>query len=203
MESSISHIFSKSKQTLLVGALIGVILAVGMSFVIPIQYRADGQVYIISHSRFGVDPYTVAKSAERIGENLAQVMKTNDFYEKVQQNSKFSLEKSYFENVPERTKRKRWEQTVDASVNYGTGILNVSAYHKNPEQAKAYAAALMDTLINRGTEYVGDDVSLKILNEPITSRLPVRPNFAVNALVGFAFGFLLMGMMVLRKEMKR
>jgi capsular polysaccharide biosynthesis protein len=203
MESSISHILSKSKQTLFVGALIGVILAVGMSFFIPIQYRADGQVYIISHSRFGVDPYTVAKSAERIGENLAQVMKTNDFYEKVGQNGKFSLDKSYFENVTERTKRKRWEQTVDASVNYGTGILNVSAYHKNPEQAKAYAAALMDTLINRGTEYVGDDVSLKILNEPITSRLPVRPNFLVNALVGFAFGLLLMSVMVLRKEMKR
>lgn len=203
MDSSISHIFSRSKQSLFIGALIGVILSIGLSFAIPVQYRADGQVYIISHSRFGVDPYTVAKSAERIGENLAQVMKTSDFYEKVVQNNKFSLDQSYFENTTERNKRKRWEKTVDASVNFGTGILNVSAYHKNPEQAKAYTAALMDTLINRAAEYVGDDVTLKILNEPIASRLPVRPNFLMNALVGFVFGFFLMAMMVLRKEMKK
>lgn len=203
MDSSISHVLSKSIQRLLIGGLIGIIIAIGLSFISPVQYRADGQVYIISHSRYGVDPYTVAKSAERIGENLAQVMKTSDFYDKVMENKSFQLDKTYFENTTERTQRKRWEKSVDASVVFGTGVLNVSAYHQNPEQAKAYAAALIDTLVNKGTEYVGDDVTLKVVNQPIVSRLPVRPNFLMNAIVGFALGLLLMSFRVLRQSMKK
>ena len=203
MDSSFLHILSRSMQKLCIGALIGALVATGISFIFPVQYRADAQVYIISHSRFGVDPYTVAKSAERIGENLSQVMKSNDFYEKVMQNKNFDLDKSYFENTTDRNKRKHWEKSIDASVVFGTSVLNVSAYHHNPEEAKKYAAAIMDTLITRGTEYVGDDVTLKLLNQPLVTRLPVRPNFLMNAIFGCIFGFLFMSFGVLRKGYKR
>ena len=184
------------------GGLIGVVLALTISLFSPVQYRADAQIYVLSRSRFGIDPYTVAKSAERIGENLSQILVTSDFYDKVMNNGNYQLDKSYFVNLPERTIRKRWEKTVDASVVFGTGVLNVSAYHKDPSEAKLYASAILDTLITKGSEYVGDDVSLKVINQPVVGRQPVRPNFLMNAVVGFALGMVLIAFVVLRRHMK-
>lgn len=202
MDLSPSAILQRSSKRLFFGGMIGVVLALGLSLLSPVQYRADAQVYIISRSRFGVDPYTVAKSAERIGENLAQVLATSDFYDKVMGNPNYQLDKTYFQDVPERTIRKRWEKTVAGSVVFGTGVLNVSAYYHSPEQAKAYATAILDTLINKGSEYVGEDVDMKVVNQPVVGSLPVRPNFLVNAVVGFALGVVLMAFVVLRRQMK-
>lgn len=183
--------------------VIGALMATALSFLSPVQYRADAQVYILSHSRYGIDPYTVAKSAERIGENLAQVMKTSDFFDKVMANQNLALDKNYFQNISDRKRLKRWGKTVDASVVFGTGVLNVAAYHKSPEQAKLYASALIETLVNKGSEYVVDEVTIKVVNQPIVSNLPVRPNFIMNAAVGFVLGMIIMSFLVMHWHMRR
>lgn len=169
------------------------------SVAIPPEYRADAQVLIISRSRYGVDPYTVVKSAERIGENLVQLVKTDDFYQKVAQPQN-SLDLSRFLNVDERTRRKRWARSVNASVVFGTGVLNVSAYHRNPEEAERFAGAAAAALVAYGAEYVGGDVSLKIVNQPIATRFPARPNVLVNAVAGFVVGVLLMSLLAVRRR---
>ena len=68
--------------------------------VMPLEYRADAQALIISQSRYGVDPYTAAKSAERVGENLIQVMKTDDFYQKKDVNNVFDNAKKIIDKTP-------------------------------------------------------------------------------------------------------
>ncbi len=200
---SIESLFHHSGKRLFFGGLFTALLAVLLSFVSPVQYRADAQVYILSKSRYGIDPYTVAKSAERIGENLAQVIKTSDFSDKVLMNQNFQLDRSYFENAgSEREKRKRWEKSVDASVVFGTGVLNVSAYHRNAKQAVAYNSALVETLVTKGSEYVGEDVEMKVVNQPVATNLPVRPNFLMNAIVGFAVGVCMMAFLIVRRNLK-
>src|SRR3989339_970919 len=129
--------------------------------VMPLEYRADAQALIISQSRYGVDPYTAAKSAERGGENLIQVMKTNDFYQKVITQSNRQLDLSKFDELSERAKRKLWQKTLDTSVVYGSSVLNVGIYNTNKEQAKEWAGAVVDTLSSKGWEYVGGDVIIK------------------------------------------
>lgn len=183
--------------------LTGVIVALAtflVTLLFPMEYRADAQVFIISQSRYGVDPYTVVKSAERIGENITQVMKTNDFYQKVIAQPGYQLDTTRFQNVPERIKRERWEKTISGSVVFGTGVLNVSAYHRNPEQAQAFAGAAVDTLVERGKEYVGGDVTMKVVNYPVVTRFPARPNIVVNTVLGFIVGVVFMSVIVLRKK---
>ncbi len=179
---------------------IAALLAVLASLIFPWEYRADAQILIISKSRYGVDPYTAVKSAERVGENLAQVVGTNDFFNKVMSQSGYNLEQSRFTNVAERIKRKRWQKTVEASVVYGTGVLNVSAYHKDKIQAEQLAGAVATTLVSSGWEYVGGDVGFKIVNEPVATRFPARPNLLTNAILGFITGLLLMSVVIIRKE---
>ena len=166
--------------------------------VMPLEYRADAQVLIISQSRYGVDPYTAAKSAERVGENLIQVMKTDDFYQKVRAYGS-SLDATNLDKLSERQRRIKWQKTVTASVVYGTGMLNISAYNKNADQAKAWAQAASEALSGKGWEYVGGDVVIKLVNTPVVSRFPVRPNLALNAVLGFVIGALGAGLIILKK----
>ncbi|MFA4831229.1 MAG: hypothetical protein WC862_04290 [Patescibacteria group bacterium] len=185
--------------------LAGVVLAAAsviISALFPLEYRADAQVLIISSSRYGVDPYTTVKSAERIGENIAQIVKTNDFYNKVVNQPQYTLDLSRFTNVPERTKRKRWQKTVNASVVFGTGVLNISTYHTDADEAKNFAGAVADALVSYGADYVGGNVAIKIVNQPIVTRAPVRPNVLVNAMFGFVAGVLMMCFIIVRRVKK-
>ena len=170
-----------------------------ITLLFPLQYRADAQVLIISRTRTGVDPYTVVKSAERVGENIAAVMKTDDFFAKVKDQKGYTIDWRPFTNLPERDKRKRWQKTVQASVVYGTGVLNVGAYDENAETARSLAGAVVDTLAARGWEYVGGDVTIKVVNAPVSTRWPVRPNLIVNVMAGLVAGMLLTSVIVMRR----
>jgi len=166
----------------------------------PLEYRADAQVLIISSSRYGVDPYTVVKSAERVGENIAQIMKTGDFYNKVREQQGTQVDWNYFEGLTERKKRKAWDRAVSPSIIFGTGVLNVSTFHKDPVQAEQLDRAVVATLESRAVDYVGGDVTLKIVNQPIVTNWPVRPNIFINTLLGFLIGIFLMGFFSVRKK---
>lgn len=189
----------RAKVIGIAGLLVGLI-ALLVSLLMPLEYRADAQVLIISQSRYGVDPYTVVRSAERVGENIAQVMETDDFYQKVVSQSSFGLDTRRFENVPERTKRKRWIKAIDGSVVFGTGVMNVSAYHKDKNQARAFATAASRALVEKGWEYIGGDVTIKIVNNAVASKWPVRPNLLLNTLLGFLVGVLVMGAAIVGRK---
>jgi len=85
--SSLALLTKRWKLIVAVGLIFSV-ASLGVTMLFPLEYRADAEVFIISKSRYGVDPYTVVKSAERVGENIAQVMKTDDFLAKVPPTSK-------------------------------------------------------------------------------------------------------------------
>ncbi len=171
----------------------------GITALFPFEYRADAQVLIISKSRYGVDPYTVVKSAERVGENIAEVMKTDDFFEKVTLLRQYPFDRSVFEEVSPRVRRRRWQKAVSASVVYGTGVLNVGAYGRTPKAAVDLAGAVVETLETKGWEYVGGDVTIRAVNHPAATRFPARPNIFLNTFFGFLAGLLLMGTLVFRR----
>lgn len=183
-------------KTLLLWGILAALCAMALSLLFPLEYRADAGVYIISKSRYGVDPYTVVKSAEQVGQNITQVMKTQDFFDKVVATAGSNLDTTQFQNITDRQRAKRWQKAVDGSVVFGTGVLNVSAYSTNPDQAKVLAGALVDTLVQKGYEYIGGDVTIKQVNKPIVTRFPVRPNLPLNAALGFLIGLILSGAII-------
>ncbi len=194
------HILKKRWRILFVSGFFVAFVAGVVSLAFPLEYRADAQVLIVSKSRYGIDPYTAAKSAERVGENIVQVMASDDFYKKVMTDAPKEVPADYFAGARnERERRKRWERSVGASVVYGTGVLNVSAFSETKEGAVALSGAVADALVNKVTDYVGGDVSLKIINQPVPTNIPVRPNIPVNIAVGFFLGALLSAAVVVRR----
>ncbi len=181
----------------------GVFLAIvttALTFIFPLQHRADAQVFIISQSRQGVDPYTTIKSAERIGENLAQIISTDDFFQKVITREGSDINKNYFFDKTDRQRRKLWKKTLNGSVVFGTGVFNLSVYHQDPNQANKIVGAAAGALVSEGWQYVGGDVIIKLVNQPSVTKYPVRPNLILNILLGFIIGVLLSGLMVVKKK---
>lgn len=199
MHHPLRTVMRQWKLLITVGIVVAVV-SVGVSFLFPQEYRADAQVLIISKTRTGVDPYTTVKSAERVGENIAAVMETSDFYEKVRAQESYRVDWQRFTELDERKRRKLWKKTINPSVSYGTGVLNVSTYAPNKDGARQLAAASVRALVEQGWEYVGGDVTIKIINNPVVTKWPARPDFVVNAIAGFIAGILLMGVALAARD---
>lgn len=194
------HLFLKHLRLILLSGFIFALLAGVVSFFLPRSYSAESQVLLISRSFGGTDPYTQSKAAERIGENLAQVLKTVDFYNKVLEMPSANFDKERWKNFTERRARKTWQRDVSGVVAYGTGLLNIKVYSYNKDDTAALANAVTQTLSSRGWEYVGGDVIIKIVNSPLVSLIPTRPNFILNIVLGFVLGVLASGIWVARKK---
>lgn len=167
------------------------ILATGLSFLLPMRFSAASQMMLILRSQSGVDPYTQSKAAERIGENLAQVLATRDFYEKVMAAPNENFNKDRWNNLDERNQRKQWQKDVSAEVVYGTSLLNITVYSYTKDDAVTLARAVTDVVMQSGWEYIGGDISIKTVNAPFPARFIARPNFALNAILGFLVGTIL------------
>ncbi len=169
------------------------LLAAAVWIFLPKQYVAESQVVIISRDRTGVDPYTQAKSAERIGENLAQLMQTSDFYNKVLE-SDANFDKKMWQQLAltsERSQRKKWKKDVIAEMIYGSSILKIAVYSSTSVEAKLLATAVTQTVVALGSEYVGGDVALKQVDTPLALLWPARPNILLVLSGGFVLGIIL------------
>ena len=185
------HALIKHSKLIILWGLVVAVVVAGVSLLFPHYYSAETQVLIISRDRSGLDPFTQAKYAQSIGDNLAHVIQTGDFFGKVMEYNGNSFNKSRWLNVDLREQRKRWESDVKAEMVYGTSLLKLTAYSPTQADAATLSVAVTQTLISHGWEYIGGDVSIKSVNSPLASRWLTRPNIPLNAAVGFGVGALL------------
>jgi capsular polysaccharide biosynthesis protein len=192
------HILRKHLTLIVIWGLVFALLSAFGSLFFPKQYSAISQVLIISRDKTGADPYTQARSAEKIGANLAQIMDTTDFYNKVINNASMPFDREPWKNLTDRQQRKKWTKDVQASMLYGVNVMNVKVYAKDQAEAANLSNAVSQTLVSQGWEYLGGDVAIKLISEPLASSWPVRPNILLNAVLGFLIGGLISSLWVLR-----
>jgi capsular polysaccharide biosynthesis protein len=189
-------LFRHSKLILVWGVLIA-ILSGAISLLFPWQYSAQSQVLIISRDRSGVDPYTQSKAAERIGENLAQVMKTENFMNKVMETPSATFDKNRWLSLNNRKQREKWPKDVVGEMLYGTSLMKITVY-STKDDVLALASAVTETVVVHGWEYVGGDVAIKTVNSPIVSRWISKPNILLNSVLGFLAGIILSSAWVIK-----
>jgi capsular polysaccharide biosynthesis protein len=192
------HALLKHLKLIFLWGFIFLLASVGISLLFPRYFSADSQVLIISRDRTGVDPYTQAKSAQQIGGNLASVMKTKDFYDKVMAAGAYPFDRGVWSQLNDRQQRKKWGKDVQASMVYGTGIMNIHVYGYSQDEAVNLSTAIIQTVASQGWEYLGGDVAIKVVSSPLVSRWPTRPNMFLNGGIGFAVGFLIAALWVAR-----
>lgn len=180
--------------------LLGLVLAMIVSFVQPLKYSSTARLLLLQDVGSGVDAYTASRSEERIADNISTLIYTSTFFDEVM-DAGFSINEDSFSQ--DATKRRReWGQTVRATVSRGSGLLTVAAYHQDVNQAEQIVRAISFVLTNRVDEYTsGGDVEVSLVDEPLNSRWPVKPNVLVNILSGFVLGsFVGIGYAIVQSE---
>ena len=166
------------------------VLACGVSFVEPLQYSSSIRLLIIQPAALNYDPYTAIRASASVGGNLAQIVYTTDFYNRVIA-SKYNIDASYFP-TDDAKRRKKWSQMVSVRVEQGSGLLNITVYHTDKDQATEIANAIAYVMTTYGSNYVGGSgLSIKLVDEPLVSRFPVKPNVLANGFIGFVVGIFL------------
>lgn len=193
--SSLLHFW----QTIVVMAAIGLLLGVLLSFLRPLEYSSTARLLIIQQLGT-VDAYTASRSAERVAEDITNVIYTSTFFQKVM-SSTSQIDQSYFPD-DEIKLRKMWGRTVDAIVTRGTGLLTLVIYHTDVRQADLIARALASVIVTEGWQYTsGGSISIQLVDEPLSSRWPVRPSIPLNAFAGAVLGGLSgVGFVLLKAE---
>ncbi len=187
-------------QTVVMFGLLGLVLALIVSFIQPLQYSSTVRLLILQDVGSGVDAYTASRAEERIADNLSTLIYTSTFFDQVMA-SGFSIDQSVFPEDDSK-KRKTWGKMVKATVSRGSGLLSITVYHRDVEQAQQIVRAVASVLTERVGEYTsGGTVSVSLVDDPLNSRWPVKPNILVNILSGFVLGsFVGIGYTILQTE---
>ena len=106
-----SYVLLQGWSTIVLFAVLGLVLAVVISFLRPLEYSSTIRLLIIENAGT-VDAYTAARSAERIAEDLATITHTTSFYDKVM-SAGFGIDESYF---PEEDYKKLGQKALPAII---------------------------------------------------------------------------------------
>ena len=202
MTLDITQILERHWKTIAVSAGVTMLLAAALSFVRPLEYSSTMRLLIIQKASQSLDPYTAIRSAESIADNLSQIIYTSVFFDKVT-SAGFQIDKSYFD-ASETKRRKQWSDMVSTQVTHQTGFLQISVFHKNKEQASEIARAIAYVLTTEGNQYIGGhDLAIQLVDTPLQSRFPVRPNVPLNAFLGAVIGVVLSALYLVVGEARR
>ena len=175
-------LLKRKKGTIFTLVFVVIILSLGLSLINPLKYSAKSRLLVVQNSN-GVDPYTVSKSNEYLGNLFSQIAYSGSFYNMVLE-SPYDIDKNYFSGDYNK-QIKTWGKTISTKTLSDTGIIEVNIYHPNPYQAQQIALAVNDILINKNSNYQGSGQSIKvnIIDQPLVSNYPVKPNLPQNLVI--------------------
>jgi capsular polysaccharide biosynthesis protein len=192
MEISLFYSLIKRKKSnialiILIFLVVGAVLTVSK----PFEYESKSDLLIIKETNAAIDPYTASKSNELYASILTKVISTNSFFDEVKKSGN-GIDFAYF---PQNTvqKMKLWKRTVNAYAQGDSGIISISIFHTDPEQALQISGAVNSVMINKNKLYLGenDRIRIKVINEPVVSKMPVKPNIGMNMLLALVIGLIL------------
>lgn len=186
-KNNYAKIIANSWVSIAAFAIAGLILALLISFIQPLRYSSTVRLLVLQDSGPSTDAFTASRSEELIAEKLSTIIFTTTFFNQVM-NAGFDINRGQFPD-DDFDRRKEWEDTLDATVSRGRGILTIDAFHTNVDQAEQIALAVGSVLSQQANEYTsGGNVDVRMIDAPLNSRWPVKPNILVNGFSGLILG---------------
>ncbi len=187
---SITQFVYKHWGGIVILSLIGAVAALGLSLQQTPLYASSARILVTQKQTSGVDAYAAARGSEKLAQNLTTIIGTASFFERVM-GAGFSVVNDFPKD--EASRRSVWNTVVKPSVVPSSSILAITVYHKSRDQAERILVAINTVLISQGTGYLGtgDSVNLQIVDAPLTTTAPVKPNIPMNMMVGLIAGFII------------
>jgi len=183
------QLMKNRKMTVISITLIFVIIGLVITLAQPLKYRSSSRLLILQPNT-AADAYAVARSNQYIGGLISEVIYSGAFLDSLKASS-FTFDRNYF-NGTYKQNIKEWKKTVYAKSGGDTGVIDIEIYHTNPEEAKNISLAVNELIISGQSPYKFNAAQTKIsvIDQPIVSTFPVKPNIAINLGLGLLFGFL-------------
>lgn len=181
------------RQTWLVyvlAVIFGMATVVTLSLVKTPEYSAEVDLLVIQEYTIN-DPFTANKSATAVRDTLADIIHTTSFYNQVVSSQPVDL--SAVQALPDDERREEWEKIVETRSSGSSATLTIIGYDENPGQAEAIASSVAQALVQFGREYHSspDTISLRVIDDPIVSSYPTRPNLLTNGIAAAVLGAML------------
>lgn len=179
----------KNYRLFIILPLVALSIALFVSALQKPMYESQTTLLVVQKQGSNIDAYTAAKASEKLGNNLAKVINTTSFLDKVSSQPNADLS---FLPKDEKKRRKAWQEAVSASIEPETSLMKISAYAPSRESATNLAQAISYTLTNDSASYYGnsDNISIQVVNTALTSSYPIKPNYLLNMLASIACGIL-------------
>lgn len=181
-------LINKRKQTVATIVILFLIIATIFTFIQPFKYASESKILVIQNFPKGSDPYAISRSNQYLSSVLAQIVNTNLFYNEVI-NSGFNIKTGYFpENVEKQIKL--WNKTASAKTIGDSGLISIKVVHPDKYQSDQILRGINHVFKASHASYhgLGDQVSIKTVDQPHTSDWPAEPNVPLNLMMAFAFG---------------
>lgn len=180
------------KQTIASVVILFLTVTAIFTFCQPLKYNSESRVLVIQDFPRGIDQSSISKSNEYISNILAKVVSSNLFYSDVL-NVGFNIDKSYFSKTSNiNDEMDQWKKTVQAKAIGDTGIIDINVYHPDKQQLNQIAMAVNFTLQSKHAKYhgLGSNIIIKIIDEPIVSAWPIKPNIILNLFLAIVVGLI-------------
>ncbi|MDD4333164.1 MAG: hypothetical protein PHT51_03560 [Patescibacteria group bacterium] len=187
------NLIKGKKQTIFVIVFFVIVLVSASVIIQPLKYGSTSRLLVLQNFASNIDPYAVSRSNELLSNVLAEVSTSDSFYNEVM-SSGFNIDKSYFTSAGDANKElKKWMKTISVKAYSDRGIIEISVYHPDQYQLNQIAQAVNYIYQTKHQEYhgSGDAVSIKVIDKPIISRWPVKPNILLDLALGIAFGLII------------
>jgi capsular polysaccharide biosynthesis protein len=167
------------------------VLAIAVVFTIsqPFQYSTKTKLLIIQDS--ATDPYSISRSNEYLGRLYGEVAYSSTFIDLVKK-SNFGIDYNYF-TFNQNQMAKKWKHDIRVQAVGDTGVINITVYHQNPAQSQALALGVTKVLMTENYNYQGinNTTKISVIDQPMTSNYPNRPNLILNLGGGLILGLLI------------
>lgn len=152
------------------------------------EYSSTARIMIIQKSLQDTDAFIAARSSERLSIILSEVIYSNSFFNDVLASSKNIID-DFSQDPAER--RKEWQRQVKNRIDSDKGIIEITAYDKNKSQSVEMLNGIIKTLTDNGEKYHGgSNISIRVIDEPLISKNPARPNILLNTSAAAILAFI-------------
>ena len=184
------NLVKSKKGTIFSLSFLLIVLVIIVSLLGGLKYSAESKLLVVQNTG-NTDAYSVSRSNEYLGKLLSEVVYSGSFFNLVINNPQYKVAQEYFSGTYSE-RLKLWRKTISTKTLADTGIIEVSVYHPNPDQARLISLAVNDVLINNNSNYHGGSgVKVNILDQPLVSNYPDQPNLVFNFIFSLVLGIFL------------
>lgn len=182
-------LFKNRKSTVIIVTLTFVILGLIITLAQPLKYSSKSRLLILQPNT-SADAYAVARSNQYVGGLISEVIYSGSFLDSLKASGS-TFNRNYF-NGTYKENIKKWKKTVFARSGGDSGIIDIEIYHTDPEEAKQISLAVNQLIISGQSPYKfnPDQTKITIIDQPVVSSFPVKPNILTNFAISLLFGFL-------------